>query len=63
MLRGDHPGEHEDARADDAAYPQHGEVKCAEAAFQARVGIDVDRFGAEQTHLVSLELLYPGSMP
>ena len=57
MLRGDHAGEHEDARADDAADAEHGQVESAEAAFQTRIGIDVDRFGAEQTHVFSLGIL------
>ena len=57
MLRRHHAGEHEDARADDAADSQHGQVKCAEAAFQTGIGIDVDRFGAEQTHAFSLGIL------
>jgi len=50
MLCRDHTGEHENARADDAADTQHSQIKSAEATFQTRIGIDVDRFGAEQTH-------------
>src|SRR5258708_6463013 len=57
MLSRDHAGEHEYARADDAADSQHGEVKRAKAAFQTRIGIDVDRFGAEQAHAFSLRVL------
>jgi hypothetical protein len=57
MLRGDHAGEHEYARADDAADAEHGQVEGAEAAFQSGIGIDVDRFGAEQTHSFSLGIL------
>jgi hypothetical protein len=56
MLCRDHAGEHEDARADDAADAEHGQVKSAKAAFQTRIGIDVDRFGSEQTHAFSLEI-------
>ena len=55
MLGRDHAGEHEDARADDAADAEHGQVESAKAAFQAGIGIHVDRFGAEQTHAFSLE--------
>ena len=31
--------------------------RASEAAFQARIGIDVDRFGAEQTHAFSLGII------
>ncbi len=54
VLRSDHASEDEDAGADDAADAQHGQVKSAKAAFQSRVGVDIDRFGAEQTHAFSL---------
>jgi len=55
MLSRDHAGEHEDARADDAADAEHGQVKSSKTAFQTGIGIDVDRLGSEQTHVFSLD--------
>ena len=57
MLRRDHAGEHENARADDAADAEHGQVEGAKAAFQAGIGIHVNRLCAEQTHAFSLVII------